>query len=184
MEPACSAMSSQPSKEIMKYLSLVIAALSTSAAAYELVGKAVYVTDGDTVTLLDDARQQHKIRLHGIDAPERKQPYGAKSTDLLAGMVKGKVIRADCTERDKYKRNVCVLYVGDIDVNAEMVRRGGAWVYRQYYPEDGEYLKLETEAKNEQRGLWNTSEYQSIPPWEWRKQQKEKRKKAKEAAKN
>lgn len=161
----------------MKYLSLVIAALSTSAAAYELVGKVVYVTDGDTVTLLDDARQQHKIRLHGIDAPERKQPYGAKSTDLLAGMVKGKVIRADCTERDKYKRNVCVLYVGDIDVNAEMVRQGGAWVYRQYY-EGGEYLKLEAEAKNEQRGLWNTSEYQSIPPWEWRKQQKEKRKKA------
>lgn len=184
MDAAWSLMSS-PSNEAMKPLLLLAIALSAAhASAYELVGKVIHVTDGDTVTLLDDAKEQYKIRLYGIDAPERKQPYGAKATDLLAGMVKGKTIRAVCANADRYGRNVCTLYDGMTDVNAEMVRQGGAWVYRKYYGKTGAYYALEDEARKAGRGLWHTSEYQAVEPWEWRKQQKEKRKKAKEAAKN
>ena len=168
----------------MKFLLLLLLAVSIDVSAYELVGKIVYVTDGDTVTMLDDAKEQRKIRLYGIDAPERKQPYGAKATDLLAGMVKGKTIRAVCANADRYGRDVCTLYDGATDVNAEMVRQGGAWVYRKYYGKGGAYYALEDEARKTGRGLWLTSEYQAVEPWEWRKQQKEKRKKAKEAAKN
>lgn len=168
-----------PIRETMKSLLLLALALSAHATAYELVGKVIHVTDGDTVTLLDDAREQYKIRLYGIDAPERKQPYGAKSTDLLAGMVKGKTIRAVCANADRYGRNVCTLYDGMTDVNAEMVRQGGAWVYRKYYGKTGAYYALEDEARKAGRGLWHTSEYQAVEPWEWRKQQRGKRKREK-----
>lgn len=160
----------------MKSLLLLALALSTHASAYELVGKVIHVTDGDTVTLLDDAKEQRKIRLYGIDAPERKQPYGAKSIDLLASMVKGKNIRAVCANADRYGRNVCTLYDGMTDVNAEMVRQGGAWVYRKYYGKTGAYYALEDEARKAGRGLWHTSEYQAVEPWEWRKQQRVKKK--------
>ena len=164
----------------MKHLLLLALALSAHVSAYERVGKIIHVTDGDTVTLLDDAKEQRKIRLYGIDAPERKQPYGAKSTDLLASMVKGKNIRAVCASADRYGRDVCTLYIGGIDINAEMVRQGGAWVYRKYYGKTGAYYALEDEARKAGRGLWHTSEYQAVEPWEWRKQQRENRKREKE----
>lgn len=166
----------------MKHLLLLALALSAHVSAYERVGKIIHVTDGDTVTLLDDAKEQRKIRLYGVDAPERKQPYGAKSTDLLASMVKGKNIRAVCASADRYGRDVCTLYIGEIDINAEMVRQGGAWVYRKYYGKTGAYYALEDEARKAGRGLWHTSEYQAVEPWEWRKQQRENKKKAKETS--
>lgn len=152
----------------MKKFCVLIALVCPLSLAYQMQGKVIHVTDGDTVTLLDDSNTQHKIRLYGIDAPERKQPYGRKATDMLVGMVKGKRITADCRERDRYKRHVCTLYLGGQDINAEMVRLGGAWVYRKYYKGTA-YYALQEEARAEKRGLWATSEYQAIPPWEWRK---------------
>ncbi|MBV7434482.1 thermonuclease family protein [Cardiobacteriaceae bacterium TAE3-ERU3] len=156
----------------MKYLLILSVLLATTASAYELAGKVVYVTDGDTITLLVD-REQHKIRLLGIDAPERKQPYGSKSTAMLSAMIKGKQITADCTKKDRYKRDLCTLYLDGLDINSKMVRLGGAWVYRKYY-KSGPYYALEAEAQAAKRGLWHTSEYQDIAPWGWRKQRRNK----------
>ena len=93
-------------------------------------------------------------------------------------MVKGKTIRAVCANADRYGRDVCTLYDGATDVNAEMVRQGGAWVYRKYYGKTGAYYALEDEARKAGRGLWHTSEYQAVEPWEWRKQQRAKKKKS------
>lgn len=151
----------------MKFTIFAFLFLAATASAYELHGKVVYVTDGDTVTMLVD-NEQEKIRLASIDAPERKQPYGSKSKQMLADLVKGKTITADCTKKDRYRRHICTLYLGKLDVNGEMVRLGGAWVYRKYY-KAGIYYRFEKEAQQAKRGLWQTSEYQDIPPWEWRK---------------
>ncbi|SUO95272.1 thermonuclease family protein [Suttonella ornithocola] len=151
----------------MKRTLLLLLLLSNLASAYQITGKVIRIIDGDTVTLLSN-NEQYKIRLNGIDAPERKQPFGGKSTQMLAKLIKSKQIKAVCEKKDRYKRHLCTLYLGKLDINAEMVRLGGAWVYRKYY-KGSAYYALEKEAKEAKRGLWHTSEYQAIPPWEWRK---------------
>ncbi len=79
-----------------------------SLAAFEdLEGRVVRVTDGDTLTLLDNSCQQYRIRLAGVDAPEKGQPYGQRSKQHLADLAFGKEARADCYKVDRYGRNVC-----------------------------------------------------------------------------
>lgn len=153
------------------YTSLLIA--SSPLFAYELQGKVVNISDGDTITILDSDNRQQRIRLYGIDTPEKKQPFGGKASDMLSALIKGKTVTADCTTPDRYQRHVCTVFVDGTDINAEMVKQGGAWVYRQYYTGDA-YYKLEDAAKAEKRGLWQTSEYHATPPWEWRKNNKSK----------
>lgn len=147
---------------------LIVSLFITPVFAYEISGKVTKVTDGDTIHILDSSHENHKIRLADIDAPERKQPFGNKSKQMLSSLIFSKVVTADCTNKDRYKRDICTIYYNEINVNAKMVVDGGAWVYRKYY-KGSEYYTLETQAKKDGLGLWNTSEYQSIPPWEWRR---------------
>jgi micrococcal nuclease len=129
----------------------------------------IAVTDGDTIRVLDHNKQQIKVRLASIDAPERKQPFGTKSKQMLANLIGNKRVNLDCPKKDIFqKRQVCSIKLNGVDINREMVARGGAWVYRAYY-KGSDYLDIESIAKSNNLGLWNTSEYQSIPPWEWRK---------------
>ena len=132
----------------------------------------VAITDGDTVKVLDHKQQQHKVRLADIDAPERRQPYGQKSKQLLASLIGKKRIDLDCPKKDRYRRWICTITYEGKDINREMVRQGGAWVYRKYY-KGIDYYHAEDEAKAKQAGLWKTSEYQAIPPWEWRRGKRE-----------
>jgi endonuclease YncB( thermonuclease family) len=118
-----------------------------------ITGKVVAIADGDTLTVLDDSKVQHKIRLAGIDAPESKQPFGAKSRENLAGKVFGKVVRVDVIDVDRYRRQVGRIYLGDRFVNLEMVRDGFAWRYPQY-DKPGEFTAAECEAREKRRGLW------------------------------
>ena len=83
-------------------------------------------------------------------------------------MIGNKIVSLDCSKKDRYKRQICTITLNGVDINREMVARGGAWVYRKYY-KGTEYLELEVNAKSNKLGLWNTSEYQAIAPWEWRK---------------
>jgi endonuclease YncB( thermonuclease family) len=93
----------------------------------------VDVADGDTITLLDSARAQHRIRLAHIDAPEKGQPFGSVSKNSLAQMVFGRPIRADCPEADRFERKICVITLPDgTNINLEQVRRGLAWHYVRY----------------------------------------------------
>lgn len=151
---------------------LLLALLPLFAHAYSLGGKIVNISDSDTVTLLI-GNTTYRIRLDGIDAPERGQPYGKKSTELLSGLIKSQSVHADCHGEDRYKRHLCTIYLDDTDVNAYMVRNGAAWVYRKYYKGTA-YYALEKAAQEEGLGLWGLSEYERIAPWEWRKQQKNK----------
>jgi endonuclease YncB( thermonuclease family) len=123
-----------------------------------LTGKEVKVVDGDTVYVLDAAKTQHKIRLAGIDAPERKQPYGRKSKDYLLEFVAGEVVEVEWNKRDRYKRIVGKIIHGGRDVNLAMVRAGLAWWYRRYAREQspadrGLYEAAEDRARAEGVGF-------------------------------
>jgi endonuclease YncB( thermonuclease family) len=149
--------------------------------AAELVGHVVGVADGDTITVLDAHKQQHKIRFAGIDAPERKQPFGNRSRQNLARYVAGKEVRLDCPKVDRYRRKVCKVWVQPsncprcgktLNVGLAQVTDGMAWWYRHYAkeqtPEDrGQYESAEQEARLQKRGLW--ADDVPVPPWEWRR---------------
>lgn len=133
-----------------------------------LTGKVVSIHDGDTLTLLTKQNQQVKVRLAEIDTPESTQPFGTKSRQMLTDMVFSKQISVDVTDTDRYGRKVGKIYLGDTWVNREMVKQGGAWVYRQYN-HSPELLTDETNAKANKLGLWSLPESERMPPWEWRK---------------
>ena len=137
-----------------------------------LTGRVVRVTDGDTVVVLDAANAQHKIRLTGIDAPERGQAFGTKSKEHLSDSVAGKFVVVEYEKRDRYKRILGKVLLNDKDMNLEQVRAGLAWHYKKYQkeqtPEDLElYSEAEIEAREARRGLWHDPE--PVPPWEYRK---------------
>ena len=142
--------------------------LFSASHAAELTGRVVGIADGDTFTLLTADKQQVKIRLAEIDAPESGQPYGNKSRQALSSLVFEKDVRVVVQTTDRYGRTVGRPYVGNLDVCAEMVRIGAAWAYREYL-RDKTLLTLESDAKAEKRGLWGLSEAQNMPPWEWRR---------------
>lgn len=131
-------------------------------------GDVVKIADGDTLTLLTPAKEQVRIRLAEIDTPERGQPYAQKAQDALSRLVWGRPLAVRVVDTDRYGRTVGRIYVGEIDVSAEMVRLGAAWVYRRYAT-DASLFDLEAEAREGGRGLWGLSEAERAPPWEWRR---------------
>jgi endonuclease YncB( thermonuclease family) len=137
-----------------------------------LTGRVVRVTDGDTIVVLDSGNAQHKIRLTGIDAPERKQAFGTKSKEHLSDSVAGKFVVVDYNKRDRYERILGKVLLNDEDMNLEQVRAGMAWHYKKYQkeqsPEDcALYSDAEIEAREARRGLWHDPA--PVPPWEYRR---------------
>lgn len=131
-------------------------------------GKVTAVYDGDTVTVEDDCGETYQLRLHGIDAPERKQEYGNMARLALTGMVLGKRVAIQQTAKDRYGRMVGRLYVDGRDVNCAMVSNGHAWHYAKYAPEDTEIGNAEEFARRHRLGIWG--EPAPTPPWMYRKQ--------------
>ena len=127
----------------------------------------VGITDGDTLTLLTMRQQQVRIRLSDIDTPERHQPFGDRARQSLSDLAFGRMVRIAVRDTDRYDRTIGRVFAGAQDVNAEMVRRGAAWVYR-CYSDDPELLRLEQVARSQKRGLWGLPEAERMPPWEWR----------------
>jgi len=148
-------------------LVLTILWLPLPGWAEQIQGQVVGISDGDTFTLLQDGHQQTKIRLGEIDTPESKQPYGHKAKQELSSLIYSKTVTVIIQDTDRYGRTVGRVFTEDTDVNAEMIRRGAAWVYRKY-AKDQTLYQLEAEAKHQKRGLWNLPESERIPPWEWR----------------
>ncbi|TYP75792.1 MULTISPECIES: thermonuclease family protein [Nitrosomonas] len=156
------------SKKNLFLLLLYLAFLLLFAAAQEHIGRVVGVSDGDTLTIIDNRKQQIKVRLAEIDTPESAQPYGTRAKQALSQLVYGKTVWVKVRDIDRYGRTVGRVYEGDIDVNAEMVRIGAAWVYRKYASDQNLYT-LEKQARQNKSGLWSLPEAQQVPPWEWRK---------------
>ena len=144
------------------------------AKRHELIGKVVHIADGDTLTVLDADKMQHKIRLSGIDAPEKSQAFGTRAKEALAEKVHEKTVRVAWKEKDRYGRIVGDVHLGDRDVNLEMVREGWAWWYRTYAPKSKTLEQAEADAKREKRGLWRDKDPE--PPWEYRKKERETKK--------
>ncbi len=129
----------------------------------------VGIADGDTVTILDtERRQQTKVRLTEIDTPERGQPWGTRARQALADKVFRRDVRVASQGQDRYGRLLGRLYVGNRDINREMVREGHAWVYRRY-SSDIWLLDDEEAARETRQGLWSLPETDRVPPWEWRR---------------
>ena len=153
------------------FILILLLTLTTALIADELRGKVVSIADGDKITVLDDIKKQNKVRLNGIDAPEKKQAYGAKSKARLGELVAGKEVVVEWKEKDKYGRIVGQVHQSSLDVNLQMVKEGLAWHYKKY-SKSAELAKAEAEAKEGKKGLW--AEPNPVPPWEFRKAEKKK----------
>lgn len=140
--------------------------LSSYLLSYELIGKVVKVSDGDTITILASDKIQYKIRLNDIDAPEKKQNFGNKSKDNLDKYIAGKTVTVKYDKTDKYKRILGTIYYQNKDINLQQVKDGYAWVYKKY-SKNQEYYKAEKLAREKKIGLW--SEKNPIEPSEFRK---------------
>jgi len=151
-------------KSIIGHLFFTIIAWNVQAAT--LYGKVVHIADGDTLTILVVGNEQVKIRLAGIDTPEKAQPFGNKAKQSLAALTFQKQASVEIETKDRYGRTVGRVIVAGKDVNAELVRQGMAWVYRKYTNDQTLYA-LEAQAKRAKRGLWTTDH--PIEPWLWRK---------------
>lgn len=136
------------------------------------------IADGDTVTVLDDGQAQHKVRLAGIDAPERGQSFGDASKKSLSVLAFNQAVTVVWHKRDRYGRLVGVVRVqpSGTDVNLAQVAAGMAWHYSAYAGEQtaGDrdlYGSAEAQARETRRGLWRDPA--PVPPWEFRRAQRE-----------
>jgi len=153
-----------------------VASATTKKAAtpvFTLTGTVSKVSDGDTFVLVDSAGDSHKIRLYGVDCPEGKQLFGRQATGYVSGLILGKAVVVEVVSGyDRYGRRVGKVYFGEERrfLNAELVRGGYAWWYRQYSKKDTIFGRLETEARAERAGLW--SDENPVPPWKFRQKKK------------
>lgn len=160
---------------------LALASLSSLAASDTIHGRVAGVIDGDTITIVDEAKATHRIDLHGIDAPENGQSFGAKSAKNLSRLASGKAIRADCAPRSRRDTKLCTVwtYPSDctacgytLDLGLTQLLQGYAWHFKaseaaQPPQMQAQYSVAELEAKTKKAGLW--SDKAPIAPWDWRR---------------
>ncbi len=137
-----------------------------------LEGKVVGIQDGDTITLLDPLNHPYRIRLLGIDAPEKNQPFGKVAKQVLSDRIFGKQVQVMTKGRDRYGRTLGKVLLDGRDINMEMVRHGLAWFYKHYAEtqfrgDAARYADAETAARKERDGLWAYPD--PVEPWVWRK---------------
>lgn len=137
-----------------------------SSQEHRWEGTLHYVQDGDSLHFKDRTGKVHLIRLTCIDAPETGQPGGEEAYRYLKQLIQDKSLVLKWHEMDRYNRILGTIFVGDLDVNAEMVRAGHAWHYVAY-SDSKELTQLEAEAKAAKRGLW--SQENPIAPWDYRR---------------
>lgn len=153
-------------------LALVALGLSQAVPADSLTGRVVGISDGDTIVVLDAGKRQHRIRLTGIDAPEKAQPIGQAAKKHLSDLIFDQEVVLQCTKVDRYRRQLCTVLLAEHDINKAQVAAGMAWWYRVYSwdqtPEQRvSYERAELAARNAKAGLW--ADLQPTPPWEWRR---------------
>lgn len=149
------------------WFALLATLLTVSAFAGEFAGHVVGVIDGDTIDVLRNG-DVDRIRLNGIDCPEKGQAYGQQAKHATSDLVFGKDVLLHTVGKDKYKRTIGEVLLPDgTNVNQELVKEGWCWWYRKYAPRNSVLERLELEAREKRIGLW--AEPQPIPPWEWRK---------------
>ncbi len=146
------------------------------STAGEIVGRVIGVTDGDTLTVLDAAQVSYKVRLGGIDAPEKGQPFGQRSKEGLSRLVFNRQVTILFDKKDRYGRFVGKVMLGGGDVNLSLVSSGFAWHYKEYEKEQSltdrvRYSREERDARDARRGLW--VDVNPVAPWDFRKSRRE-----------
>ena len=159
---------------LLRFFFLIcLVGISISARAEEFIGVVTRVADGDTVTVVVKNEDKIKIRLAGIDAPEKDQPHGQVSKSYLEEIIEGKQINARCEKKDRYRRWLCKIFFNGTDMNLRQLELGNAWWYRAYSKDQSSgdrevYAQAESRARNDKLGLW--AETSPVPPWDWRRQ--------------
>ncbi|MFH1130492.1 MAG: thermonuclease family protein [Pseudomonadota bacterium] len=138
------------------------------ACANKWEGKVVGVADGDTITVLSD-HKPIKVRLFGIDCPEKHQAFGNNAKEFASKFVFGKVVTVEEVAKDKYGRTVGKVFLGKKSLNAELLMAGLAWHYKRY-DKSKFFADLEWVARKEKKGLW--ADFNPKPPWQWRIEKK------------
>ena len=151
---------------------VLLAALTLPSSAAELIGRVVSVSDGDTITVLDASKVQHRVRLTGIDAPESKQAFGSRSRESLADLVAGKQVQVQWEKRDRFDRVLGQVTTKDgTDANLAQIERGMAWHFTRFsntrpIQESRSYAAAQRSAQEQRIGLWRDKS--PIAPWDWR----------------
>jgi endonuclease YncB( thermonuclease family) len=141
--------------------------LASPLEAADYTGSVVGVLDGDTIEVLHNNKAD-RIRLSGIDCPEKHQAFGQRAKQAASELVFGKEVTIQTHGHDKYKRTLADVILPDgKNLNQELVKQGWCWWYRKYAPGNTVLEGLETEAREARKGLW--ADPQPVPPWEWRK---------------
>jgi endonuclease YncB( thermonuclease family) len=160
----------------------ILFALYVTFVRADFTAKVQRVVDGDTVHVEDEAGKKFKVRLTGIDAPEKNQPYGLASTYHLRELILNKIVLLKSLPKkgkpysvDRYKRVLAKIVLDERDINLSQVLSGYAWHFKRYQkqqsPKDREsYSQAELHAKKNNLGLWG--EKKPIAPWKWRKMKK------------
>jgi endonuclease YncB( thermonuclease family) len=149
----------------MRYLFFFLVVFSTPTLHAQLIGKVVYIVDGDTFDLLTAEKKKVRIRLHGIDCPEKTQDFGQKATQYLAGLISEKTVSVEEMDIDRHERIIGMVTVDSTNVNEALLKSGLAWHYK-YYDKNPAWAKLEQAAREAKVGLW--SQPNSVPPWDFR----------------
>ena len=156
------------------FLTLFVTLSPASAFSKDIFGTVIGVADGDTITLLDANKLKHKIRLYGIDSPEGGQAFGDRAKKATSKLVYGKNVEINVLDRDRYGREVGIVFHNNTNVNGELIKKGYAWVYTKYCKVRtcDDWYGSQVEAKLNNRGLWAYPK--AIPPWEYRSQKRQK----------
>lgn len=153
----------------MPRLILLLLLILAPAVQATLTGRVVRVIDGDTVVVLTAPATEVRIRLAGIDAPEKGQPFRQRARQFLASRVAGRVVEISGDSRDRYGRTPGTIWTDGRDINAELVCSGIAWAYRvRNEVQNPACLQCENTAREQKKSLWQ--EPSPVPPWQWRKQ--------------
>ena len=138
-----------------------------AVADFDLTGRVVRIADGDTISILDHNNSQFKVRLYGIDSPERDQPYGKAARKALAQLIDEEPVGVVIITTDSYDRLVGTVYHNGININVSMVANGYAWWYQYYAPHEHALQEAESRARSQGLGLW--AESRPVAPWDWRR---------------
>ena len=169
-------MNPTPKTVVLAFACLVALLCGSPSLAAELHGRVVGVSDGDTITVLDAEQVTHKIRLSGIDAPEKAQPFGERAKQQLSDWVYQSTVRVIHDKTDRYGRIVGKVTLNSEDVNIQMIHAGLAWHYKAYEHEQPAldrvtYPLAELNAKRKAIGLWGDAD--PVPPWDWRRNKRQ-----------
>jgi endonuclease YncB( thermonuclease family) len=148
----------------MKVLTIFFLLFLTNAQA-QLIGKVISIADGDTFTMLVD-QKNIRVRLHGIDCPEKSQDYEKVAKDHIASLIAGKMVEVRTKNIDRYRRQIGIVFIKGVNVNEALLKNGLAWHFKKY-DKNAAWAELENKAKSQKLNIWSIASPTS--PWEWRK---------------